>query len=530
MNNPISDNSIARGFVFEDTPGGSGQYQVGKKGIPGVMVSNQKEVVLTDESGYFHIPAPDGCILFITKPDGYALPLNANNQPQFYYIHQPEGTPPHIALDFEGIKPTGPLPELLHFPLYKSAKQQQFSMIAMGDIQPDSMEDIGFFRDMIMPELMQQDANFIMTLGDLSWDHLNLYPALKAQLAHLPMPYFTVCGNHDINYKATSRAFATQTFRQHFGPNYYSFDYGQVHFIVLDNIGYKGWDAERQERREMVGWIDDQQLKWLENDLAQVPYEKLVVIASHIPIFTAILPQDTYRNTLNREQLFEILKYRPKLLALAAHTHFVEQVDLRKGGWEGKADFPLLITGAACGAWWKGPRDQHGLPVKLGMDGTPNGFFKLHFDGADYSFEYQGAGLPGHHQMAIHYSSYIGELNGQFGKYIIANIFGASPKAAVTCQINKDAPQTMLHQISNDPFVDSFLYENRASYPTWMKARMTSHLWCLPIEDLPEGTHQITIHATEKSGKAFKGHRLISVSKMEEADTLLSSTVLQKEI
>ena len=55
----------------------------------------------------------------------------------------------------------------------------------------------------------------------------------------------------------------------------------------------------------------------------------------HILIYTDMLSADTYLNIQNRDDLFDTLSHRKKVLALAAHTHFLEHVDLRNAGWSG---------------------------------------------------------------------------------------------------------------------------------------------------------------------------------------------------
>ncbi len=521
----MSKSNVARGFVFEDT-NQHATYQVGKKGIPNVLVSNQREVVRTDKNGYFTIPLPENSILFICKPDGYALPLNAFNQPQFYYKHFPKGTPAELSLKYPGIEPTGPLPDLLHFPLIPCGKKTNFSMVAMGDIQPKTVEDISFFRDMIAPELMQQDIDFFFSMGDLTWDDLSKYPLIRDNLKSIGVPYFPVCGNHDINFQVPDQQYSDITFQKFFGPSYYSFDHGQVHFMVLNDIGYEGWNETEDRHGKCYGWLDDQQLQWIENDLQYVPEDHLVVIVSHIPIYTAILPTDDYRNILNREKLFKLLRHRKRLLALAAHTHFVEQVDLREGGWQGDAPFPLLIAGAACGAWWKGPRDYHGLPVKMGMDGTPNGFFRFSFKGNDYTFDFVPAGLPAHHQVGIRFPEAEISSTDILTMPICANIYAASAKSDVKYRIDQGTWLPMEQIMEEDPYVRAFLEKHRDHYPAWMKVRRTAHLWKAPhsTEILP-GLHSIEVVATEPDGRQFAGRRIFQVTANKKTNASSSARV-----
>lgn len=58
---------IARGTVFDaDANGG---------GIPGVMVSNGRDVVKTDAEGRWALPVAPGDSVFVIKPAGWATPV-----------------------------------------------------------------------------------------------------------------------------------------------------------------------------------------------------------------------------------------------------------------------------------------------------------------------------------------------------------------------------------------------------------------------------------------------------------------------
>ena len=103
----------ARGYVFEDL-NRNGVRDQGERGLPRILVSNQREVTVTKKDGSWELPASDDTIFFVVKPSGWMTPVNHHNLPRFYYIHKPKGSP---NLKFEGVKPTGPLPASIDFPL-----------------------------------------------------------------------------------------------------------------------------------------------------------------------------------------------------------------------------------------------------------------------------------------------------------------------------------------------------------------------------------------------------------------------------
>ncbi len=506
--------SVAKGYVFAEPVRGS-NHTSSKQGIPGVLVSNQREVVATDENGFYQLPVAPGDVLFITKPDGYALPLNRYRQPQFYYLHHPEGTPRELNLGFPGIEPTGPLPEFVNFSLIPAEPKTRFSAAIFGDIQPKTPQEIGFFRDLLAPDVAGEAVDFIVPLGDLAWDELSLYPLIRSTLGAIGKPVFTVCGNHDINMRAPDPERCTQTYRRYFGPDYYSFEYGQVHFVVLNTIGYAGWKADHQERGDLYGWIGERQLEWLANDLRHVPADRLLFFCTHIPIYTAVTPNDDYRVVLNRQRFFELLKERTALFAVSGHTHYIERVDLRGGGWEGPAYFENLIAGAACGAWWKGPRDPYGIPVRLGMDGSPNGYFVFEFDGSRFDYHFRPAGMPAHHQLSIRWPRGAVSPQGVAEQAVFVNVFAASTQATVHYRLDDGPPVPMTRVQIVDPYVQQFLEDHQADYPAWMYARKVAHLWKAPaLGQLTPGLHRLEVEARDPDGKTYRGRQLFRVEEM----------------
>ena len=170
----------------------------------------------------------DECIFFITKPAGYQTPLDDNNLPQFYYTHRPNGSP---LLNYPGIDPTGKLPKRLNFPLFKTNECDSFQVIAFGDPQSRNETEVGYLRDDVVSEMLNTQAKFVIALGDIVYDDLSLYEKQNRIMAQIGVPIYNVPGNHDENYDAVSDRYASETFKRYFGPNYYSFDYGKVHFI-----------------------------------------------------------------------------------------------------------------------------------------------------------------------------------------------------------------------------------------------------------------------------------------------------------
>ena len=505
----IAQSNLIHGIVFDDV-NKNGLLDQHESGIPGVMVSNQREVVLTDTQGRYQLPAQPRMIVFITKPSGYSIPLNENHQPQFYYIHQPQGSP--RDLQYPGIEPTGPLPESLNFPLYRGEVTDQFDAIIVGDPQPRDVRELGYFRDDIVSEMVNHQVSLYLAYGDIAFDDLSLYQEYNQIVGTLGVPAYNVHGNHDMNYDVSHDSLSTETFKRHFGPADYSFNYGKVHFVVLDNVAYSGWDHQNNRHGTYVGQLSEKQLTWLENDLSQTPDDYLVVINTHIPLKTTQSDAGSI-NTVNKQELFEILKHRKHLLALSAHMHYIDHLAFTpEDGWVSEAPFPNINVGAGCGAWWSGPKDPRGIPVSYSLDGSPNGFYIFNFDGNDFNYRYIPANTPEHQQMRISFP--IGQLekDSLINKHILVNIFNADPNTLVQCRLDDGEPMVMQQQYAQDPFIVEYLADGK-NFPSWSnRALEHQHMWSLPLPDLVPGTHSLRVNAQDSKGNSYRGFTIFKVS------------------
>ncbi len=501
----------ARGMVFEDL-NRNGVWDADEPGVPNVAVSNQREVVRTDSLGRYELPVDDQTILFVTKPPGYQTPVNEFNLPQFYYIHQPNGSPP--GLQYAGIEPTGPLPERVDFPLLKTEVKRRFRAIVSGDPQPRDLKEVHYLRDDVYADMLAHEADLYLALGDIMFDHLDLYHPLNAVVAQLGVPVYNVPGNHDMNYRVGDDRFAHETFKRVFGPEYYSFEYGQVHFVVLEDVLYAGWDATLNQRGAYKGFLTEKQLQWLQNDLALVPEDFLVVLTMHIPIASA-LREDSTHVIGNRARLFEILQDRRHLLALAGHYHTIEHVALDSSkGWQSETRFPLLIAGAACGAWWSGPKDERGIPATLGLDGSPNGYFVFEFEDQNFTYRFYPASQSPDYQLRVSAPAGRITLEQAQKEPVLVNVFSSPPGTTVQYVLDDGAPIPMKPTVATDPFVEAYLARYRKQESgSGPSARPTNHLWGAPLPDgLEPGVHTIEAIATDPFGNTFTAYTIFEIS------------------
>jgi hypothetical protein len=367
--------------------------------------------------------------LFVTKPSGWEVPLDGKNFPQFFYHHLPEGSPP---LQFEGLPPTGPLPQEINFPLVETtaSADDPINCAVIGDTQTYSNQELGFLRDGVVNDLSKREdlgTCGALIVGDVAGDDLGLYPRIKEVMSLAHIPVRAVPGNHDIDYDAKSDEHSFDTYKREIGPAYYSYDVGDTHFVGLDNVKYPCTNADNYDgdheyckdpknHPSYTGKIGREQLTWLENDLKLVPKDKLVVIATHIPL-VSFLDQDYIKHqTDDVKKLYKLLEGRPAL-SVSGHTQVVE--NLAPGdsyaGWKewldlGTVPFRHLTVGAASGSWWTGDLSggysNSGVqPEAIQREGGPPGYMNLELTGNRYLETYRATGQHESEQMTLSVNS-----------------------------------------------------------------------------------------------------------------------------
>jgi hypothetical protein len=522
------------GVVYENRSGGR-RRQPDVVGIPGVLVSNGRDVVKTDAGGRYTLPIDDESIVFVIKPTGYAVPVDDDRLPRFYYIHQPAGSPASLNLRFRGIEPTGPLPDSVDFALKKVDEPQKFDVLLFTDPQPESAVEIDFIRDDVVNALIGTKAAFGMTLGDVMFDDLSLYPRLNRIIGKIGLPWYNIGGNHDLNYEAPGAKYSRETFKRVFGPPYYAFEYGGVLFLMLDNVEYLGADPARPRGGgKFEGRIGERQLAFVANVLEEFAADKLVVTGMHIPLRNYLNGDDPSTNTADRAELLKLLAGRAHTLSLAGHTHTTEHHYFgADDGFGGGAPHHHHVLTAVSGSWWSGPYDHRGIAVADSRDGSPNGFHILSIDGQNYVTRFQPASEPNARQMRIvldsqfHrarkeiYSEYrMGELLGSpipqenaFATDVIVNVFDGGPRTSVEYRIGNRAPVTMQRVVRSDPFVEEVFARNEATKKPWVKAEPSSHIWSARLpRELEAGTHCIAVRAVDEYGRERRDHLIVELT------------------
>lgn len=372
-----------------------GVVATNESGVAGVVVSDGEEVTATDERGIYQLKSKKKWgYVFISIPSGYEVP-SAGVLPLFY----------------DDLKGDSKTIERVDFTLEKLTRNQDtYKVFMLGDMHlANRTGDLSQFRNFTSDLTTYMSAHsgelmYAITLGDMTWDlywysrNFSFPEYLKninEQIKGLQI--FHTMGNHDNDYKTTSDFAAALSYVNDIAPTYYSFNIGKVHYVVLDDIDCDSYDGT--DKRNYTKRISDEQLSWLQKDLAYVDKTTPLVVTTHAQIF---YPSGTTsfkidHDTNNTKRLFDILNGY-KVHFVTGHTHMMFNVTPEDAGsFTGNSDFYEHNSGSVCGSWWWSGHLTPG--INLGQDGTPGGYAVWDISGTDFKYLYKSTGYPETYQF-----------------------------------------------------------------------------------------------------------------------------------
>ncbi|TCP47350.1 calcineurin-like phosphoesterase family protein [Tamaricihabitans halophyticus] len=549
--------NVLTGRVFQDDNRDSASD--GERGVPGVVVSNGRDVVTTDSEGRYRLPAFDNMTVFITQPAGYQVPMDEHNIPQFHYNHLPKGSP---ELRYGGIEPTGPLPSAVNFPLVESEQTAgaEQSCVMAGDLQTYDRTEVEYARKGAINDLANRnDYQGCGTLfvGDVVGDDLSLFSDVKDLTAMTNGPARFLPGNHDLDFDATKPEHSFDTFRAELAPSYYSYDVGNVHVVALNTVQYPctkeddnapglGSQCDDPEGDPSYnGRLDDKQLAWLKRDLDNVDRDKLVVVASHIGLLNYADESSPVHQVDQVREVHELLKGR-KAVAVSGHSHSIENMKTgdSSAGWQElfgieKLPFPHITAGAISGDWYSGEVTENGYPTAIGRDGGRPGLVTLDVNGNSFQERYTVTGGDENvqTQLGVNSPTYRAWYNerqewnespsgdapeldqplvvdradladetwlttnfwmGATGSTVEVSIDGGEPREATRTQQMQGEAQRVGAEWS-DPYAVSQQLVHGGSL-----ADRAMHLWRYQLPaDLEVGEHEAEVTATDSHGRSY---------------------------
>lgn len=243
----IGAGSVAAGyFIFSNDGPYSGTVTLAESGEPveGVSVTDGRNVVKTDENGEFTLQGwRKTRFITVTVPAGYWT--------EDYYIPADKQTESYdFTLESSDIA---------------AGSAHSFFQISDTEIGEDG---VGEWLDYVKELADEQKPAFLIHTGDICYE-----PGLKRHLSdmntdNMGLPVRYIIGNHDY----VDGKYGEQLFESIYGPVWYSFEVGNVHYVVTPF--QTGGDYSSVYK-------DDDRWRWLENDLANTSEDMKIIIFNH---------------------------------------------------------------------------------------------------------------------------------------------------------------------------------------------------------------------------------------------------------
>ena len=238
-------------------------------------------------------------------------------------------------------------------------------------IKPGKDIEASVAKAMHHAQILVPEIDFIINGGDAIWDSLDadkektqiqwdLFTSILKKENSLPV--YHCIGNHDIwgwfikenkpeNERQYGKVWVVETLQMK--NRYYSFSKDKWHFIVLDS-------TQLNPAGGYIGKVDEEQLAWLQTELASVPKEKFICIVSHIPILSICAglffdktetngDLKIQRNLMHSDffALKKIFNNYPNIkVCISGHIHLQDELDY--------LGIKYYCNGAVSGNWWKG--------------------------------------------------------------------------------------------------------------------------------------------------------------------------------
>ena len=362
------------------------------EGLADVVVSDGVEVVKTDKDGVYQFEsAKKWGYVFISIPKGYEVG-SEGVLPQF-----------HATLTEKADKA-----ERHDFNLVK-VNQEKYRVYFLGDMHlADRTNDLNQFDNCmkeVKADIMDDDVkSYVITLGDMTWDlywysrnyyfpqYLNSVNYYFKNAAK-QVQFFHTIGNHDHDMCKDGDFNTVVEYVKDIAPTYYSFNIGDVHYIVLDDIlcTNVGGEASAKPERAYRSEVTDEQLKWLVKDLSYVSKTTPVIVTSHAPVYAKETKKNVNDYYLNNSATL-VSKFKGyKVDFVTGHTHVLYNVDKSSEGiYEHNA-------GAVCASWWWSGYLTPGIHICT--DGAPGGYSVWDITGTDKKWRYKGTGRDAKEQF-----------------------------------------------------------------------------------------------------------------------------------
>ena len=395
------------------------------QGISGVTVSDGYNCVKTDASGNYSLQANARTrTVQVTVPGAYEIPME-NGRPAFYKRVTLTAS---TTVDFS-LTP-------------RSGSGSRFTLITVSDAHVQNASNLSQFRSSLSDiqstiNSLEQAGNtgpiIAIALGDQLWDNMAMAQEVSDAYTTLTtsagtLPFMFVIGNHDHETGTGDEDYlATQTYVDHFGPTNYSFEIGNAHFVVFDDIDYKGSDSAGSSGFNKIEYrerISGEVFHWIKQDIANVSDKrnKIAVVCTHSPIYNA---------PGNGEGVKGLVYGFNEVHIFSGHIHNLTNYSMINNKAAGGRTLVEHNIQSLCGMWWLGD---------ISPNGTPAGYGVYTFDGSELVSEFNKiTGKDKGFQMRVYsgndsYAGYAWDSAYQ-GKFLVRVWDGDDPRMSSSDEV-----------------------------------------------------------------------------------------------
>lgn len=220
-----------------------------------------------------------------------------------------------------------------------------------------------------LEKVKDYQVDFILTGGDhvdvsgMGNDHSfakadSMYRVIKKTFDDTKIPYYPTLGNHDRYFNQDmGYTGGDELFKSHFKDSYYTFEKAGIRFFVLNSV---------QKGTERGYFVGEEQMKWLQKELAGISKETPIIVSTHVPVYSIYYPVVEGKYVFvdviaNYKELLKTFEEHNLKLVLQGHQHLYEEIFSQ--------EVQYITGGAVCANWWQGP-----------FFGTEEGFLVIDID------------------------------------------------------------------------------------------------------------------------------------------------------
>ena len=357
------------------------------KPLEGIPVTDGRQYVKTGSDGSFSMTSDlsEARFVYVSVPAGYRALLR-DGVPQIYRRI------PRFAIAVQA--------DLVLEPC-ENNKDYTILMIADPQVRPygwdNSME---VWHSTVAPDAEAFRASlpgdvYCINLGDLVYNEMYAWDDYLDGAAKVNCTTFNVIGNHDYDqFNLFDTNQGNIFFETYVGPEHYSFDIGDIHYMLVNTILY-----DRKDNNDKYHYgLDDRTLAWVEADLANVPKDKIVMVCAHNNLFKT--PNKSPHGShnfygLNYQKYLDIFRQYKEVYSWNGHSHTSFYYDYaRHFGVDTEHGAPniqcISVTRATGALRFNAP---------IGPEGEPQGYMVMNVRGENVDWWYKGVGTGKDYQM-----------------------------------------------------------------------------------------------------------------------------------